>query len=422
MSKLKQHKKDNSKQPKPLKAKVHVVDNYPAKCPDCNIVLSVYPFDIRKYSNMRNPNGRICIGCNKLFLDVHAFYKCHKFFYATNYEDIKPYLDDIEKQRQEKHELKMQKTSEKNRQKEEFFSKLQNAINKSGITQFPEWRSILRKSSLDTLGRISFAFLIQRTSMKCEWYFITNEGRKSNHVNNNGYIVGPESIMGRALLESKLMGSTQVKIVGNMYDILFSDIVNTDYADIILNKVFTEMNNVECLAKKYSRRVYVYFKLNNKCVNNKHRIETLTAKTTNIKTGLAVGINVFHCLDCDKYFINYEALQNYISKGIYPALDFSLAEIDEGKLRDVSELMIYGYTVKEGVLNESERHRILAWIIDTGLLSKGEIIKDLQFKVNYNGKKIGNENAKKKWQLDIQFVSQYVKGNTKSIDAIFERS
>ena len=98
-----------------------------------------------------------------------------------------------------------------------------------------------------------------------------------------------------------------------------------------------------------------------------------------------------------------------------------LVENNLSGLRNVSELMIYGYTVREGELTKEQRQRILSWIIDVGLLSKAEIIKDLQFKVSYNGKKPGNEKAKKKWEEDIQFVSHYVKGNTSRIEATFIR-
>lgn len=88
-------------------------------------------------------------------------------------------------------------------------------------------------------------------------------------------------------------------------------------------------------------------------------------------------------------------------------------------LKEASELMMYGYNVREGNLTQFERRRILEWIIDYGLLTKAEIIRDLQFKVRYNGNKAGNERARQKWLDDIQFVSQYTRGNSKVITATF---
>ena len=81
--------------------------------------------------------------------------------------------------------------------------------------------------------------------------------------------------------------------------------------------------------------------------------------------------------------------------------------------------MLYGYNVREGKLTQFEHRRILEWIIDSGLMSKADIIRDLQFKVGYNGNKAGNERARQKWLDDIQFVSQYTAGNNKNIIATF---
>ena len=85
------------------------------------------------------------------------------------------------------------------------------------------------------------------------------------------------------------------------------------------------------------------------------------------------------------------------------------------------ELEVLEYNVREGVLTKEERQNILSWIIDSGLISKEKIIRDLQFKVVYNGTKVGNEEAKKKWKSDIDFVSHYTKGNSRKMTAKFVR-
>lgn len=165
--------------------------------------------------------------------------------------------------------------------------------------------------------------------------------------------------------------------------------------------------------------VYVYFRLTNTCVRYNHEIETVTAKTTNAKNGESIEVNVFHCLNCDRYFINYEALQEYITRGIFPAFNYSMVRDPSSAMKEASELMLYGYNVREGVLSTDERHSVLSWIIDSGLMTKANIIKDLEFKVRYNGNKVGNEKARMKWQDDIQFVSRYVDDNDKEMKAEF---
>ena len=152
-----------------------------------------------------------------------------------------------------------------------------------------------------------------------------------------------------------------------------------------------------------------------------HSIENVTASTINAKNGMDITVNVFYCSKCKIYFINYESLKRLIDYGVYPLLKFQLADSYEGELNSVSELMLYGYNVREGYLTETERRDILSWIIDSGLLTKSKIIKDLQFKINYNGKKSDNWRAKKKWEDDLLFVSQYIEGNVRKINPIFKR-
>ena len=110
-----------------------------------------------------------------------------------------------------------------------------------------------------------------------------------------------------------------------------------------------------------------------------------------------------------------------ISSNIVNYLPYKIIDVDSSSMREASDLMLYGYTVRDGVHTREERHRILAWIIDSGFISKYDIIRDLEFKANYNGKKPGNEFARAKWEDDIEFVSEYIEGNSRQIDATFIR-
>lgn len=63
---------------------------------------------------------------------------------------------------------------------------------------------------------------------------------------------------------------------------------------------------------------------------------------------------------------------------------------------------------------------LLKELIDKGLMTKDQIIRNIQSKVDFNGKKSGNENAKKRWIDDIKYVSQYTVGNVQEIHGRFE--
>ena len=153
--------------------------------------------------------------------------------------------------------------------------------------------------------------------------------------------------------------------------------------------------------------VYVYLKLNNSCLRNKHNVENVTMNVTNIRDNRKINVNVFHCSTCGKYFINYEQLKEYIDKKQIPAFKYSIVKGTNDSLNEMSELMLYGYTVKEGALKEIERQGILAWILDCNLMTKNQIISNIQYKIDYNGKKESNAKAKIKWEDDLAFVAGY---------------
>ena len=71
-------------------------------------------------------------------------------------------------------------------------------------------------------------------------------------------------------------------------------------------------------------------------------------------------------------------------------------------------------------LTEKQRQLLLKELIDKGLMTKDQIIRNIQSKVDFNGKKSGNENAKKRWIDDIKYVSQYTVGNVQEIHGRFE--
>jgi hypothetical protein len=153
--------------------------------------------------------------------------------------------------------------------------------------------------------------------------------------------------------------------------------------------------------------VYVYYKLNNSCIRNRHNIDNVTMKVTNIRDNHMIDVNVFQCKTCGKYFINYDQLKEYIERKMVPAFKYSIIKGSFDTLNEISELMLYGYTVKEGALSESERHGILAWILKGNLMSKNQIIRNIQYKIDYNGKKESNAKAKVKWEDDMAFVAGY---------------
>ena len=292
------------------------------------------------------------------------------------------------------------------------------------------WQKVNVSSS--GLNSIFAIFLVRNGAGKLHCFFLSNDSSECKIPGNHASIVYVNGKTGFWLVKSIKAKKTYFTSQNNSrYNVIDAVVTYEPYFNEYVGKV-----NVKSLYKRHTsaivnavsketinysnnKCVYVYFRLTNTCVKNKHNVETVTAKTYNAKNGNPIEVNVFHCTQCDRYFINYEALQVYISKGIFPAFSYSLIRDISGELNEASQLMLYGYNVREGVLSGDERKNILSWVIDSGLMSKAEIIKDLQFKVKYNGSKARNERARDKWQDDIQFVSKYVIDNKKEIKATF---
>ncbi len=158
--------------------------------------------------------------------------------------------------------------------------------------------------------------------------------------------------------------------------------------------------------------IRVYSRLQTRHMN--HNVETITLVTEDSLTFREVEVNLFHCKDCDSYFINKEALDLHNKKHIYPV--FLYRPCSEFDKRDFSPLFLYGYSVKQGLLREGQRHSLLKNIVENGLMSKMQIINFLQYLVNYNGLSEKNSQAAEKWDGDIRFVSTYTKDNRKMLN------
>ena len=286
--------------------------------------------------------------------------------------------------------------------------------------------------SCEELNSIFAAFLVKDCNNDLRCIFLSTDCKEFNVAGNPISIVNIKRGSGYSFLESIKAKKTFYYDQGKRKnDVIDATVIYEpefkNYAGKVNLKTLYKKNaasvNMPASNGTYdydsNKCVYVFFRLTNTCVKKNHKIETVTAKTYNAKNGKPIKVNVFHCTQCDRYFINYEALQEYISKGIFPAFSYTLIRDISGELNEASQLMLYGYNVREGNLSGNERRNVLSWIIDSGLMTKAEIIKDLQFKVRYNGSKAGNERAKAKWQDDIQFVSQYVFDNKKEIEATF---
>lgn len=117
-----------------------------------------------------------------------------------------------------------------------------------------------------------------------------------------------------------------------------------------------------------------------------------------------------------RYYISYTQLQWLHKNKIYPAARFfecvDGTEAMEGTFfNPFSRLALYGYSVGQKGLDDEERRKILAYVIDYQIMSKSKIISHLQGLISLRDKRTDADFscAINKWQKDIIFVNEYRK-------------
>ena len=149
-----------------------------------------------------------------------------------------------------------------------------------------------------------------------------------------------------------------------------------------------------------------------KCQRNNHKIISATAVLIG-RNESKIELNVNYCTECNLFFLNYESYKLYRNR--YGMLLGNLRLEAEGLslfgdtyLAEASPLKLCGYSVnQQDGYSKSERQYIISKIIDNGIMPKNDVVKYLEYFINMNGKKIGNEIALHKWMEDLDFVLKY---------------
>lgn len=212
------------------------------------------------------------------------------------------------------------------------------------------------------------------------------------------------------LIQESLQG-----VGGECFGKSVGDVISYGTEDYIIQYIDKRKIIKSIYTKKEPSKVYLFYKLTNTCTSNKHPVNSVTLSTTDLLSGKKISINAFYCELCKKYYVNYELISQYHKNHLYPGFHFLFDSTSAISLKKVSPLRLFGYTVKEGELSEKERHNILKKIITNELISKQEIIRNLEFYISYNGKKENNVEAKRKWKEDLLFVSGFVEDNQEII-------
>ncbi len=154
-----------------------------------------------------------------------------------------------------------------------------------------------------------------------------------------------------------------------------------------------------------------------KCMANDHEVTNIDAAVgiiTNRGDTALQKVCAGYCQQCNKFFImnsTFEELRKYgipMCRIIDAQNDSSPYEINGIQLAQESILKQYGYNVsKTENLSELTRQKILALLMDNGVLSRSDIISYLDFFISQRRYQSQYEAAISKWEDDRDFIAHY---------------
>lgn len=170
-----------------------------------------------------------------------------------------------------------------------------------------------------------------------------------------------------------------------------------------------------------------------KCKHNNHKIEDVKAVFTTISrlgTVNKITIPAGYCSTCNMYFIMESTYKRIKNSGIpiCRTMDEKSYETNNStglynsNLASESVLMQFGYNVSQkDDLPAEQRRRILAAIVDNGVLKRNEVVSYLDYFINQRKNQKNKDgslrykDAMDKWRSDRAWINQYKLGSYKEI-------
>ena len=215
---------------------------------------------------------------------------------------------------------------------------------------------------------------------------------------------------GLAVLRAEKMSSNSVELEDGVYTVLqvkrraglFDKIKAEVYSVAETKKVFSD----ELPDFTSERTLYVYN--GNTGCHKRHHVYSCCAHIESFDK--EIGFYVEYCSECDKYLMKHDDYSAYLKRYKFFPMKINRPRnyLDDFGRAETSELFDNGYSVNQEVgLSEKQRHAILAFMIDYGIMEQRKILNHIEMLIKTNGQAEKNEIALTKWENDKQFVLNY---------------
>lgn len=181
------------------------------------------------------------------------------------------------------------------------------------------------------------------------------------------------------------------------------------------------------MPRKEIEFVDVVVKCNTIACEENHHVEDVVAVFMVAKNGVVreVEVPAGYCRECECYFIleeTYKAVQGrgrllcqLITVTVFNKLKNGQMEYTD-RWADESPLKIAGYSVDAKTnLSEWERHTILEYVIESGILTKNRVLQYLDGFVEFRKHREDMQAAVDKWCSDRKYIASYKVGSAKLV-------
>ena len=140
-----------------------------------------------------------------------------------------------------------------------------------------------------------------------------------------------------------------------------------------------------------------------------HNVQSVTAYVASDRSSVEQPINVAYCPVCQRYYINADQYRSFTHAYGLPYIRLRTDAVpDYRSWQEESLLHHMGYNVNAtDDLTPDQRHAILEHAIDTGAMSKIDVVSFLEFLIHnaeYNPRFV---NAINKWRADVEHIRNY---------------
>ena len=140
-----------------------------------------------------------------------------------------------------------------------------------------------------------------------------------------------------------------------------------------------------------------------------HNVQSVTAYVASDRSPVEQPLNVAYCPVCQRYYINADQYRSFTHAHGLPYIRLRIADTpDYRNWQEESPLHHMGYNVSAAEdLTSDQRHAILEHAIDTGVMSKIDVISFLEFLIHNAEHNPCLVNASTKWRTDAEHIRYY---------------